>query len=130
VAAGTVPFAAFALLAGVWGDRLPRQKVMLASDLVRFAVQLVVGLLLLTQNAEIWMLAALAAVYGTADAFFQPALSGLMPQVVSPPRLLQANALRGLTMSTGLMLGPALAGVLVAWPGQVRRSWSTRPRSR
>jgi len=53
VAAGTVPFAAFALLAGVWGDRLPRQKVMLASDLVRFAVQLVVGLLLLTQNAEI-----------------------------------------------------------------------------
>jgi MFS family permease len=35
VAAGTLPFALFALLAGVWADRLPRQKVMLASDLIR-----------------------------------------------------------------------------------------------
>lgn len=117
VAAGTAPFAVFALLAGVWGDRLPRQKVMLTSDLVRFAVQLAVGLLLLTRSAEVWHLAALAAIYGTADAFFQPALSGLMPQIVSAPRLQQANALRGLTGSTGLVLGPAIAGVLVAVAG-------------
>jgi MFS family permease len=117
VAAGTVPFAFFALLAGVWADRLPRQKVMLASDLVRFAVQLTAGILLLTRAAEVWHLAALAAVYGTADAFFQPALSGLMPQVVPAHRLQQANALRGLTMSTGLAIGPAVAGVLVAVAG-------------
>ena len=114
VAAGTVPFAVFALLAGVWADRLPRQKVMLASDLIRFAVQLVAGGLLLAGRAEIWQLAALAVVYGTADAFFQPALSGLLPQIVSAPRLQQANALRGLTFSTGLVLGPAIAGVLIA----------------
>jgi MFS family permease len=117
VAAGTVPFAFFALLAGVWADRLPRQKVMLASDLVRFAVQLTAGILLLTRTAEVWHLAVLAAVYGTADAFFQPALSGLMPQVVPAHRLQQANALRGLTMSTGLAIGPAIAGVLVAVAG-------------
>ena len=65
VAAGTLPFAVFALLAGVWADRLARQKVMLASDLIRFVVQLTAGLLLLTRNAELWHL-ALAAVYGTA----------------------------------------------------------------
>ena len=114
VAAGMVPFAAFAFAAGVWGDRLPRRAIMVTSDLVRLVVQAVAGILLLSGHAEVWQLAALAAVYGTADSFFMPAINGLMPQMVAAPRLQQANALVGVTRSTGLVLGPTIAGILIA----------------
>lgn len=114
VAAQTVPFAIFALLAGVWADRLDRRRILIASDLVRMAAQAVAGALLVADVAQWWHLALLALPFGAADAFFQPAMTGLMPQVVGPGRLQAANALRSLTYSSGLLAGPALAGVLVA----------------
>ena len=117
VGATTVPFALFGLAAGVIADRVDRRRLMLASDLARLAIQAVVAALLLAGTAEIWQLAVLGALFGTADAFFQPASIGLMPQVVPEARLQEANALRGLTMSTAMLAGPALAGTLVATIG-------------
>lgn len=117
IGATTIPFAVFALLGGVWADRLPRHRVMLASDLVRMVSQAVSAALLLTGNAEVWHLAVLGVVFGTADAFFSPALTGLMPAVVAPDRLQEANAMRALVMSFGMVSGPAIAGVLVALLG-------------
>jgi len=114
IASGTIPFAVFALAAGVWADRLPRQRLMLASDLVRAAVQALTGALLIAGAAEVWMLAALAAIYGTADAFFSPAMNGLVPQTISSARLQEANALLGGSRSTANVIGPAIAGVLIA----------------
>ena len=116
-AATTLPFAFFALLGGVWADRLPRHRVMLASDVVRGLVQALSAVLLLSGAAQVWHLAAIGAVFGTADAFFSPALTGLMPAVVSPARLQEANALRSLVLSSGMVVGPAVAGVLVATLG-------------
>ncbi len=117
IGATTIPFAIFALLGGVWADRLPRHRVMLASDLVRMVSQALAALLLLTGDAEVWQLAALGVAFGTADAFFMPALTGLMPAVVAPERLQEANALRALVASFGMVSGPAAAGVLVALLG-------------
>jgi MFS family permease len=114
VAAGTIPFALFALAAGVWADRIPRRRVMIASDAVRAVVQIATGVLLITGSAEIWMLAALAAVYGTGDAFFWPAMNGLVPETIASDRLQEANALLGTAQSSSNILGPAIAGVLIA----------------
>jgi MFS family permease len=114
VAAGTVPFALFALAAGVWADRIPRRRVMIASDAVRAVVQVATGVLLLTGSAEVWMLAALAAVYGTGDAFFWPAMNGLLPETIASDRLQEANALLGTAQSSSNILGPVIAGVLIA----------------
>ena len=114
VAAGTIPFALFALAAGVWGDRIPRRRVMIASDAVRAVVQVITGVLLITGNAEVWMLAALAAVYGTGDAFFWPAMNGLLPETIQSDRLQEANALLGGTQSASNILGPVIAGVVIA----------------
>jgi MFS family permease len=63
------------------------------------------------------VIAALAAIAGAASAFFNPAISGIMPAVVSTQRLQQANALRGLTEGAGRIAGPAIAGVLVVAVG-------------
>jgi MFS family permease len=114
VAAGTIPFAVFALAAGVWGDRIPRRRVMLASDAVRAVVQATTGALLLAGSAEVWMLAALAAIYGTGDAFFWPAMNGMLPQTIESDRLQEANALLGGATSASNILGPVIAGVLIA----------------
>ncbi len=90
---------------------------MIASDVVRLVVQAVAATLLLSDGAEVWSLAALAALYGAGDAFFQPAMTGLLPQTVSAARLQDANALRGMTYSIGSIAGPALAGGIIALGG-------------
>jgi MFS family permease len=87
---------------------------MLTSDLVRAAQQLTVGILLITGTARIWHLVVGAIVYGLAAAFFQPAVTGLIPATISASRLQQANALMGLSRSTTSVAGPLLSGVLVA----------------
>jgi MFS family permease len=90
---------------------------MLGSDVVRLICQLAAGLLLVTDAAEWWHLAAIGLVYGSADAFFQPAIYGLLPELVPAAQLQQANALRGLTDSSALVFGPAVAGLLVVGLG-------------
>jgi MFS family permease len=118
VAAELVPFLLFALVGGVLADRGDRRRVLIASDAARLAIQAAGGALLVAGAATPLVLGALAALYGTADAFFQPAFTGLLPQTVSHPGQLQpANALRGLSFSVSSVAGPALAGVLVAGIG-------------
>jgi predicted MFS family arabinose efflux permease len=114
IAAQTLPVVLFVLAGGVWADRLPRQMVMLVSDVVRGVVQATLAVLLLSGAAELWHLVVLLAVYGTAQAFFQPAATGLVPATVSPERLQQANALLGLSRSLAFVIGPAVAGVIAA----------------
>ncbi|RPE36782.1 MFS transporter [Kitasatospora cineracea] len=116
-AAGLLPLLVFTLAGGVWADRMPRQWIMLASDLLRCAVQTAAAVLLLTGTARVGLLALLMAVFGVADAFFLPASTGLLPLLVPADRLREANALRGFVQSTGLVVGPALAGLLIAAVG-------------
>ena len=112
-----LPFVLLALPAGVLADRLDRRRIMIASDLVRFAVQLVAGVLLLTGHGSVPLLIVIAAAFGAADAFFQPAITGLVPATVAPQRLQDANAVRGLTFSIGSIAGPAIGGALIAYVG-------------
>jgi len=101
----------------VWADRLPRQRVMLGSDLVRALAQGASAALLLTGNARVWELVVLQAVYGAAEAFFGPASRAVVPQAVDAAHLQQANALLGLSTNVAAVVGPALAGVVVGTIG-------------
>ncbi len=116
-AAAALPFLIVALPGGAVSDRLGRRRVMIVADLVRATTQATIAVLLLTGSAEIWMLAALMAGFGTADAFFGPALQGLIPQTVAATRVQDANALIGLASNVGAIIGPAIAGALIALSG-------------
>jgi len=116
-AAGLIPLVVLVLLGGVWADRLPRRTVMLAADAGRTVLQLAAAALLVAGVAQVWQLAALQVGMGVCEAFFGPAYTGLVPEVVSPPRLQQANALQGLVSSGSITLGAFLAGMLVAAVG-------------
>jgi MFS family permease len=113
----TLPMVATLLVGGVVADRLSRRAVMVAADLVRVLTQGMIATLLITGSAEIWMLAVLSGATGAATGFFQPASTGLVPAVVPPERLQEANGLRATVMSGGEIAGPALAGVLIASVG-------------
>jgi hypothetical protein len=116
-AAQFLPFVVLALPAGVWADRWDRKRILIGSDAVRLLCQAVAATLLLLDVAHVGHLAVIAAVYGAADAFFAPAFSGLLPTTVAAPNIQPANALRGLTYSVGSILGPVIAGLLIAFAG-------------
>ena len=91
--ASALSLALCVLVGGVVADRLPRQLTMLGSDVVRGVTQAVAAVLLLTDRASVASLAALMLVYGAAEAFFRPAMLGLVPQVVERGEEQPANAL-------------------------------------
>jgi MFS family permease len=117
LAARTVPLVATLLVGGVVADRLSRRSVMVAADLARMVTQGLLGVLLIAGEPAIWSVAALAGLTGAATGFFNPAATGLLPAVVPPEQLQPANGLRATALSGGEILGPALAGVLVATVG-------------
>jgi MFS family permease len=113
LAARIVPTVVLLLIGGVIADRLPRRQLMLVSDGVRFLSQTLAGALLLSGHASVMSLIILQFVAGTAAAFFQPASSGLLPEVVPTKHLQPANALMQLSENIAWTLGPALGGLVV-----------------
>ena len=114
LAAREVPLVLFLLVGGIWADRLPRNRVMVGANTISALAQGWAAVLLITGAAELWHLAALAALNGGASAFFFPASAGVVPQTVPAPILQQANALLSLALSSAMIGGAALAGFLVA----------------
>lgn len=103
-------------LAGAINDRLSRRKVMLASDLVRSG--LVVCMVLIRSEEQIWMLYALLALEIGAAAFFEAGRNAILPSLVSRENLPVANALGSTTWSITVTLGAALGGIAVAYFGR------------
>ncbi len=114
LAARAVPQVVFLLIGGVWADRLPRNKVMVASSVASGATQAAVAALLLSGHAEVWHLALLGGLNGVSTAFFFPASAGIVPQTVPPELIQQANATLRLALNSTNVLGAALGGVIVS----------------
>ena len=117
LASRSISLVIFLLIAGVIADRIPRKRVMIASDLVRFVAEVAMATLLIAGVATLPELIGLVFIYGLGDAFFRPTSTGFVPETISRPRLQQANALISLTSSSFSVLGPVVAGVLVVTVG-------------
>jgi MFS family permease len=113
LAAGVVPQVLFMVGGGVLADRLGRRKVMLVTDSGRMVVQATLAAALFTGMPPVWLFVVLAALRGTGEAFFTPALGGLRAEIASKERLPDANALLGVVRSSTMVIGPALAGTLI-----------------
>jgi MFS family permease len=117
LAAAAVPLVAFTLIGGVWGDRLPRQHLMIATDLVRFALHATLACLIFFGDPQIWQIVVIELLFGIAEAFFRPAATGLMPQTVPEDEIQRANALMATMSNVAEFAGPALATALVLGVG-------------
>jgi MFS family permease len=109
----SVPLVLFLLIGGVLADRLPRQQVMVVSDLVRAVLHGTLAVLILTGDVRIWEMVVIGALFGTAEAFFRPAYTGLVPQTIGEADIQAAQALGGVSRELAEFASPALATVLV-----------------
>lgn len=111
------PSIIFYLIGGVAVDRLSRVGLMLASDLGRGIVALVVSALAFTDLLEIWQIFVASLFFGFVDAFFQPAFAALVPQLVPEADLPSANSLTSMSLNLGRVLGPAVGAAVIALIG-------------
>jgi hypothetical protein len=106
------------LLGGVISDRLSRRLVMLAADLVQALAVGVIALLAAGDQLRLWHLVVLGAVASAASAFFLPASTALLPELLATDLLLPANALSSSSrVLAAQFAGPALGGLLIAAAG-------------
>jgi MFS family permease len=90
---------------------------MIARDLVRAAIHALLAALILLGTARVWEIAVIEAIFGVAWAFFQPAQTGLLPQTVPEQEIQSARALWEMSWNLSLVLGPAIATLLVLTVG-------------
>ncbi len=119
--AWTAPQVLFLLVGGVISDRIDRRAVMLGADVVRMVAIAGLGALSLSGSLELWHVIALVAFYGAGEAFFMPAFGAIVPEIVPPDQLVQANSLDQFVRPVAFrLLGPAIGGVMVATWGPGR----------
>jgi MFS family permease len=115
--AHALPLVGLLLVGGVWADRLPRQRVVVITDLARFALHALLAILIVTGAVRIWHLVVIEALFGIAEAFFRPAATALLPETVPESEIQEATALTGMSGNVAELLGPALATALVLGAG-------------
>jgi MFS family permease len=114
LALASIPRALFMLVGGALVDRLSPRTVMLASNLARMLLILLLALLVLTDSIQLWMVYLFALAYGTAGAFYLPAQSAIIPTLLNSDQLQIGNTLATGMATLSMFVGPALAGVVIA----------------
>lgn len=112
--AGTV---LFLLVGGVLADRMRRDVLLMASDLLSGLATATMATLFLTHLASAGSLMVLAFVSGGAVAVRFPALTGLLPSILDEQHLEAGNALLRLSNNVSALIGPAVASVVIATAG-------------
>lgn len=111
-AAGVLPRALVAPLAGVLADRISRKRILIAADLLAGLVAVAVGAAALCGALQVWMVLVAAGALGLAAAFFHPAAEALVPDLVPRQGLVRANSSLAVVNSAASLLGNGLGGVL------------------
>lgn len=114
LAAAGIPRALFMLVGGALTDRFSSRALMLGSNILRMILVGTLAGLVLTGSVELWMLYAFSLLFGLVDAFFYPAQSSIVPQLVDGNNLQAGNALVQGTAQMSLFVGPVIAGTLIA----------------
>src|SRR5262249_51357367 len=119
-ALSNVPVLVLGIVVGVWVDRLPRRRVMVAAGLGRAALLSAVPLAALAGGLRIELLYAVALLVGALSLFFEVASFSFLPTVVARERLVEGNSRLLLSSAAASVVGPAAAGWLVETVGAPR----------
>jgi MFS family permease len=111
-----LPITVISPWAGVVVDRMSRRTVMIASDVARAA--LYAGLVFVRDADTIWIAFLLVGLGVAATAFFEPARSAILPDIVSRDELITANSLSAATWATMLAVGASVGGAITVWFGR------------
>ncbi|WP_069884643.1 MFS transporter [Streptomyces luteocolor] len=117
LAVGAVPRALLMLGGGVVADRFGPRRVVIGSDAVRCLVILGTAALLLAATPGIWVLGAVALVFGAVDALFMPSVGALPARITAPGQLARVQGMRGVAARVATVTGGPLGGIAVATGG-------------
>jgi len=109
-----IPFTVFGLFAGVLADRIDNRRLVIATQMVSMALSAVLAVLVLTGAATLWLVYLLAILSSTAIVFDAPGRHALTFQMVGRDELPNAVALNASLFNGSRVVGPAIAGVIIA----------------
>jgi MFS family permease len=116
--AGQIPVFLLAPFGGVIADKYNRQRILVITQTVSMLTAFVLAILTLTQTIEVWHLFVLAVCFGLANAFDIPTRQAFVADMVGREDLLNAIALNSTMFNGARIVGPAIAGILVAVVGE------------
>ena len=117
--AGDLPSFILMPIAGVWADRLDRRKVVIATQTLAMVQALILAGLVLSHTVQIWHIISLAIFLGFINAFDMPTRQAFVIEMVERKDDLQnAIALNSSIFNAARLLGPSIAGILIAAVGE------------
>src|SRR5438552_18046593 len=115
--AAGIPTLALTMIGGSAADRYDKRMILIATQVVQIGTAITLGVLAMTGRIQIWHVVLIAAVLGTCIAFEMPAINALVPELVKKEEIATAIALDRSVFHGSRLVGPALAGLFVAWRG-------------
>lgn len=115
--ADAVPMLIFSLWGGVVADRVRRRRLLLVTQAAAMVLAFVLGVLTAGGWVRVWHVAVIAACGGLVSAFDMPARQAFVVNLVSREHVMNAIALNSTMFNSARIIGPALAGILVAVVG-------------
>ncbi|XVQ15935.1 MFS transporter [Spirillospora sp. CA-255316] len=112
-----LPMLLFGLWGGVVADRYPKRRVLMITQVAMGLLALILGVLAITGTAQVWHVYLLAFGLGLATVVDNPTRQSFVVEMVGKRDLPNAIALNSATFNGARLLGPAAAGVLIAWLG-------------
>ncbi|WP_114907311.1 MFS transporter [Ornithinimicrobium murale] len=112
-----LPMLLLAPIAGAVSDRFAKRQVMIVTQSLMALTALTMAVLVLTGVAELWHIYLLAFIQGCSAAVDGPARQAFVSEMVPPTQITNAVGLNSASFHSGRLIGPALAGLLIAWVG-------------
>jgi MFS family permease len=109
-----IPILLFSLGGGVVADAVDRRKLLLALQPVLLVTSAVLAVATASGNINLWLIYTMIAAAASAYSFVSPAQQALVPSLVPRERLTNALSLNTTTFQLATVLGPSLAGVVIA----------------
>lgn len=116
--AGQIPVFLLAPAGGMAADRWNRHRIVIATQTASMILAFILAVLTLTRVVQVWEIVVLAALLGAVNAFDIPARQSFLIDMVGREDLMNAIALNSSMFNGARVIGPAIAGVLVAWIGE------------
>ncbi len=116
--ASQIPVFLVAPLGGIVADRFNRQRVVVATQISAMLLAFVLAALTLSGKVQVWHIFVLAALLGVVNAFDIPGRQSFLVDMVGKEDLMNAIALNSSMFNGARIIGPAVAGVLVAKIGE------------
>jgi MFS family permease len=118
-----IPMTISALFAGVVADRYERRYVIAVTSIIALLASVVLAIAGSLEDPALWLVYAMVVVTAISGAFEMPARQALIPSLVPPDRLTQAMSAGIVSWQLGTVLGPSIAGILIASLGVVPLYW-------